>query len=113
MDLTERGRDCRGRSSAGRCSAVLSSGEQQTAGILADLTPALERGLAESRKATPMSLDEFLERVANREGVERDEAEHHSRAVFAALREVVSAKEIHDVESELPADYAPLFSGVL
>jgi uncharacterized protein (DUF2267 family) len=79
----------------------------------ADLTLALERGLAESRKATRMSLDEFLERVANREGVERDEAEHHARAVFAALREVISAKEIHDVESELPADYAPLFSGVL
>jgi uncharacterized protein (DUF2267 family) len=79
----------------------------------ADLTPALERGLAESRKATRMALDEFLTRVAKREGIDREEAERRGRAVFAALREFVPSKEIYDVESELPAEYAPLFSGVV
>lgn len=34
-------------------------------------------------------------------------------AVFAALGEVISSKEIHDVESELPKEYAPLFSSVV
>jgi uncharacterized protein (DUF2267 family) len=78
-----------------------------------DLIPALVRGLAESRQATRMPLGEFLDRVAEREGVEHEEAERHARAVFAALRQFVPGKEIHDVESELPAEYAPLFSGVI
>jgi uncharacterized protein (DUF2267 family) len=79
----------------------------------ADLVPALERGLVESRRPLRMSLDEFLERVARLEGVDRGEAERHARAVFAALRELVPDKEIHDVESELPAEYAPLLSGIV
>ena len=59
-----------------------------------------------------MSLEEFLVRIAEREGVDRDDA-GHARAVFAALRDYVSSKEIHDVESELPREYAPLFSGAI
>lgn len=78
-----------------------------------DLIPPLRRGLAESRKATRMSLEEFLDRVADIEGVSRREAESHTRAVFAALREFVPGKELYDVESELPAEYAPLFSGII
>jgi uncharacterized protein (DUF2267 family) len=78
-----------------------------------DLIPALERGLVESRKPSRMSLEEFIERVARLEGADRDEAERHARAVFAALRELVPSKEIHDVESELPAEYAPLLSGIV
>jgi uncharacterized protein (DUF2267 family) len=78
-----------------------------------DLDAPLERGLWESRKATRMSLDEFLDRVGERVGIDHEEAERITRAVFAALREAVSNKEIHDVESELPKEYAPLFSGVV
>ena len=78
-----------------------------------DLKPALERGLRQSRKATRMSLDQFLERVAKAEGVSRAEAERHARAVFAALRRLVSDKEIYDIESELPGEYASLLSGVV
>jgi uncharacterized protein (DUF2267 family) len=71
-----------------------------------ELHPALDRGLAESTAAVPMSMDEFLRRVAEREGVTRLEAEDHTRAVFAALREAVSSKEFSDVVSQLPNDYA-------
>jgi uncharacterized protein (DUF2267 family) len=78
-----------------------------------DLDAPLERGLWESRKAARMSLDEFLDRVAERVGIDHEEAERITRAVFAALREAVSNKEVHDVESELPKEYAPLFSGVV
>jgi uncharacterized protein (DUF2267 family) len=74
----------------------------------ADLLPALERGLAESREAVRMSLEEFLARVAEREGVEPEEAERHAQAIFAALRELVPEKEFHDVTSQLPAEYAPV-----
>jgi uncharacterized protein (DUF2267 family) len=78
-----------------------------------DLKAALERGLWESRKATRMSLDEFLDRVGEHLGIDHDEAERITRAVFAALGELVSSKEIRDVESELPKEYAPLFSSVV
>jgi uncharacterized protein (DUF2267 family) len=78
-----------------------------------DVMPALERGLAQNRKATKMSLEEFLTRVAELDVVDRDEAESRARAVFAALRELVSSKELRDVESELPKEYATLFAGVV
>lgn len=76
-----------------------------------DLIPALERGLAESRKATRMPLDEFVARVADREGVNRDEALLRAKAVFAALREILPDKEFYDMSSELPGEYAPLLAG--
>ena len=60
-----------------------------------------------------MSLDQYLERIAKAEGVSRGEAESHARAVFAALRRIVSDNEIYDVESELPGEYASLLSGVV
>jgi uncharacterized protein (DUF2267 family) len=76
-----------------------------------DLRPALERGLARSRKATRMSLAEFLTLVARRDGVNRDEAERRARAVFTALRELLPDKEFYDVSAELPGEYALLLSG--
>jgi uncharacterized protein (DUF2267 family) len=74
------------------------------------LHPALDRGLRESREARRMSVDEFLERIAEREGVSREEAVAHTRAVFAALRELVTGKELQDVAAQLPADYATLLA---
>jgi uncharacterized protein (DUF2267 family) len=50
-------------------------------------------------------VDEFLRRVAQREGTDVATAESHARAVFAALREVVSGDEIQDVLADLPEDF--------
>ncbi|HLH59219.1 MAG TPA: DUF2267 domain-containing protein, partial [Streptosporangiaceae bacterium] len=58
-----------------------------------------------------MTLEEFLWRVAEREGAGVDEADlytetyEHVRAVFATLAEAVGPDEWHDVTVELPADY--------
>jgi uncharacterized protein (DUF2267 family) len=76
----------------------------------ADLVPALERGLAESREATRMSADEFVARVAEREGVSVQEAREHAQAVFAALREVITANEFSDMADQLSAGYEPLLA---
>jgi uncharacterized protein (DUF2267 family) len=75
-----------------------------------NLRPALERGLRESPDARRMTVDEFLDRVAEREGAGREEALEHTRAVFAALREIVTGKEFSDMASQLPAEYAPLLA---
>ena len=75
-----------------------------------NLRPVLERGLRESPNARRMTVDEFLDQVAEREGGGREEALEHTRAVFAALREIVTGKEFSDMASQLPAEYAPLLA---
>jgi uncharacterized protein (DUF2267 family) len=73
----------------------------------AELRPPLERGKQHSRgKAQRMSLDEFVGRIADREGVVWEEALDHTRAVFATLREVLPDKELSDLLAELPRPYS-------
>jgi uncharacterized protein (DUF2267 family) len=71
-----------------------------------ELRPPLERGKVRSGgKAQRLSLDEFIERIAEREGVSYEQALDHARAVFAALRETLTDKEFSDLLSELPRGY--------
>src|SRR5258707_8118269 len=63
--------------------------------------------------AQRFGLDEFLRRVAAREGVSQEEARRHARAVFAALGFVVSPEELHDVTAELPREFAPVVAPAL
>ena len=78
------------------------------------LHPPLRRGVSTAPGARRMPLEEFLQRVARREGVDVDEAElfeqvfRHARAVFETLAEAVSAKEWFDVIVQLPEDYRGL-----
>jgi uncharacterized protein (DUF2267 family) len=90
----------------------VSSGEVEDliAELPASLHPALQRGMRESRAAKPMSASEFLDRVAASEGASREEAERHARAVFAALRDVISSEEFSDVVAQLSRDYEPLLT---
>jgi uncharacterized protein (DUF2267 family) len=78
--------------------------------IPANLRPALERGLRESREARAMSVDEFLDRVAERQGIGREQALERTRAVFAALRELIEDGEFADMAAQLPKDYGELFA---
>jgi uncharacterized protein (DUF2267 family) len=71
-----------------------------------ELRPPLQRGRARTGgKARRMSLDEFVERVAEREGVSYEQALDHARAVFAALRETLTDNEFSDLLAELPRGY--------
>jgi uncharacterized protein (DUF2267 family) len=70
------------------------------------LRPALESGKSASGgKAQRISLDEFIGRIAEREGVSWDDALDHTRAVFATLREAMPDKEWSDILAELPRGY--------
>jgi uncharacterized protein (DUF2267 family) len=76
------------------------------------LHPPLRRGREHSGgKALRMSLDEFLDRVMEREGVDSERAIDHTRAVLATLREAVG-DEFLDVRVQLPADYEPVLTGL-
>jgi uncharacterized protein (DUF2267 family) len=78
-----------------------------------NLRPALEEGLRESSAAKPMSLEEFVAHVAEREGANPEETRDHVRAVLRALREFISDKEFSDVTAQLPKDYAPVLAGAV
>ena len=56
-----------------------------------------------------MHADEFVQKVAERVGLDDDEAERDARAVFAALARAVGPDEFSDLRSELPHDFEPLF----
>lgn len=74
-----------------------------------ELHVPLEAGRSESdERARALSLDAFLERVAEREGVPVPDARRHAHAVLTTLHEVVGDPEFHDVLSELPAAYRDL-----
>lgn len=56
-------------------------------------------------------LDAFLRRVSDREGrgCSTEQALAHARAVLGTMASFVSAGEIQDLRSQLPAGYAALF----
>ena len=93
--------------------AVLQTlGERIAAGEARDLAeqlpPELAPWIATTTSPERFDVDEFLRRVAEREGTDLDTAERHARAVFTALGQVVSADEMADMAAELPKDFAPL-----
>jgi len=72
-----------------------------------ELHEALRRGDALSNGAARrMSLKEFTRRVAEREGVVPAQAQEHTRAVLATLREAVTPTEWLDMTAQLPEEYA-------
>jgi uncharacterized protein (DUF2267 family) len=87
----------------------------EVADLAAELAPEfrepLEQGDVESHgRAQGMPLDEFLRRVAEREGVSPELAPDHARAVFRTLREALPDREVADLVAQLPNDYEPLLA---
>jgi len=71
-----------------------------------ELRAALERGKARTGgKTQRMSLDEFMRRVAEREGVDCTQALEHAGAVFRTLRDAVPDKEFSELLDQLPRAY--------
>lgn len=71
-----------------------------------ELHDPLRRGNALSHGAARRwPLEEFLRRVAEREGVTPEQAREHARAVFATLREALSEKEVSDLTAQLPKEF--------
>jgi uncharacterized protein (DUF2267 family) len=80
----------------------------QARDLLKQLPPEMKPWLYTERAAEGFDIDEFLRRVAEREGVDIETAERHARAVFSALGRAVSRDEIADMAAELPRGFAPL-----
>lgn len=77
--------------------------------LAAQLPPELGTFLRDVDGSQRFTVDEFLERVAEKENVDVPDAAHHARAVITVLQDAVTAGEMDDVRTQLPNTYAPLF----
>ena len=77
--------------------------------LAAQLPPEIGTYLRQVEVKESFSLDEFFERVAEREGVDLPDAIHQARAVISVLSEAVSPGEMADARAQLPDEYDPLF----
>jgi uncharacterized protein (DUF2267 family) len=87
----------------------LSPGE--TRDLAVHLAPELAALLINDNKAQRLDLEEFLRRVAAREGIDIDLARDHALAVFRALQQAVPEKELADAAAELPKEFSVLVLG--
>jgi uncharacterized protein (DUF2267 family) len=89
--------------------------ERLAGGEANDLASQLPRGIAEylrtgqAGEGERFSVQEFFERVSERERVDLPKAVYHARAVISVLYEAVSPGEMADVRAQLPTEYARLF----
>jgi uncharacterized protein (DUF2267 family) len=60
--------------------------------------------------AGAFDIDEFLGRVARREGIDVETAFDHARAVFFALGDAVGPEEVDHVAAALPRTFEPLLA---
>jgi uncharacterized protein (DUF2267 family) len=80
--------------------------------LASQLPPELTEYMRYEGEATsnPFSLDEFFERVNEKDGgVDRPTAVYQARVVVEVLGDAVTQGVIDDVRSQLPDEYAPLF----
>ncbi|SFD63569.1 Uncharacterized conserved protein, DUF2267 family [Actinopolyspora alba] len=86
---------------------------QEPRDLASQLPPELQEPLLQHTGGDEIGddLDDFLRRVADREGrgCDPETALTHAQAVLGTITEFVSAGEIDDLRSQLPAGYAPLF----
>lgn len=101
-------------------SAALSTlavlGERLEAGEASDLASQLPEELGEAAARShgtgeTFSASDFVERVADREGIAPNDADKRVRAVLATLQDAVTGGQMEDVLSQLPIDYLELMSG--
>ena len=88
--------------------------ERISGGEANDLAAQLPQELKEpiqrsGEEAEAFSLEEFLRRVGEREGVNADTARDHASAVITVLREAVTEGQLDDIRAQLPQEFAPLF----
>lgn len=86
---------------------------QEPRDLASQLPPELQDPLLQHTgpDETSDDLDDFLRRVADREGhgCSPDDALAHARAVLATIASFVSRGEIQDLQAQLPTGYKPLF----
>lgn len=94
--------------------AILTTlGERLTEGEAHDLAATLPmeigRFAREVEHGQGFSFQEFLDRVAEREGTDPSRAYGHARALLVVLTDAVPEGEMEDIRRSLPKDFQKLF----
>ena len=76
--------------------------------ILQELPAELKPFIYTETDAEALDIDEFLSRVAGREGTELETALRHARAMFAPLSRALSPEAVEHLAAALPQAYEPL-----
>ena len=82
---------------------------EEPSDLAAQLPPEIAPYLEGSGGRESFSVEEFYERVAQKEGVGKDEAVSHARAVATVVHTAVSEGELDDIRSQLGDGYKELF----
>src|SRR5215216_2135435 len=82
---------------------------EEPSDLAAQLPPEIAPYVEGEGGQESFSVDEFYDRVAQREGVDHDEAVKHARAVATVVQTAVTGGEIDDVRSQLGNEYEELF----
>ncbi len=87
-------------------------GRDEARHIATALGPSLGGWVFARGTPEPFDVDEFVRRVADREGVNLATAERHASAVFTALRQALPEAEFAHLRGRLPKDFGSLLGEV-
>ena len=77
--------------------------------MFAQLPPEFQSFMQEAGASETFGLDDFFQRISQKEGVDLSEAEEHARAVISVLCQSITKGEIEDIRSQLPKSFWPMF----
>lgn len=84
----------------------------QATNLAGPLPEEVDRYLADAESGQRFSYDDFLDRVAEREDVDRTAAARHAQVVMGVLSRTAYASQLADVRDALPEEFEPLFEAV-
>lgn len=77
--------------------------------LAAQLPQSIGEYLKHDGSNETFGLSEFYNRVQKRSGFDMPDAVHNARAVMQVLQKAVTGGEMHDIKTQLPAEYNELF----
>ena len=84
-------------------------GGEESSDLAAQLPPEIALYVEGDGGRESFPVEQFYERVAQKEGVSNDEATRHARAVATVVQTAVTSGELEDVRSQLGDAYRELF----
>lgn len=86
--------------------------EGEATDLASPLPMEIDRYLATAEHGQRFDYDEFLDRVAEREGIDRADANYHAQQIVALLGDVVPPGNMRKLRQQLPDDFGTLFEHV-
>lgn len=77
--------------------------------IASQLPQELGDILRQVHKEEKFSVDEFYDRITEREGVKKPDSVYHTRVVIEVLKEAISPGEYKHILDQLPEEFEPVF----